>query len=114
MMGALPLDRLWLPEWFRNKWILKNKGQDITMCLAVPMKIIDIKPGFKGLVELDGSRRVVDLSLLDDAKPGDYVIVHAGFAIETLDQKEADATLDLFNELVKGEEDRIWEAEGKQ
>ncbi len=67
------------------------------MCLAVPMKIIEIRGDNKGIVDFDGSRQMVDLSLVDDVNPGVYVIVHVGFAIETLDQESADATLALFD-----------------
>ncbi len=70
------------------------------MCLAVPMKIVEIRGDGKGVAELEGSRHVVDLSLVTGARLGVYVIVHAGFAIETLDQAEADATLALFAEIV--------------
>jgi len=69
------------------------------MCLAVPMKIVELRADGKGVAELGGSRHVVDLSLVDDVRLGVYVIVHAGFAIETLDQEEADATLALFDEI---------------
>lgn len=70
------------------------------MCLAVPMKIVEIRADGKGVGELDGSRQVVDISLISDVRLGVYVIVHAGYAIETLDQEEADATLALFAEIV--------------
>ncbi len=70
------------------------------MCLAVPMKIVEIRADGKGVADLGGSRQVVDLSLVSDVRLGVYVIVHAGFAIEILDQEEADATLALFAELV--------------
>lgn len=71
------------------------------MCLAVPMKIIEIRGDGKGVADLGGMRQVVDLSLVDDVQPGVYVISHAGFAIETLIQEEADATLALFDEIVR-------------
>ena len=70
------------------------------MCLAVPMKLVEIRVDGKGVAELEGSRNVVDLSLVNDARLGDYVIIHAGFAIETLDQAAADETLALFAEIV--------------
>lgn len=70
------------------------------MCLAVPMKIVELRANGKGVVELDGSSQVVDLSLISDARLGVYVIVHAGYAIATLDQEEANATLALFAEIL--------------
>lgn len=71
------------------------------MCLAVPMKVIELGVDGSGTVELEGARTAVDLSLIQDPKPGDYVIVHAGFAIERLDRTEADARLALFEELAE-------------
>jgi hydrogenase expression/formation protein HypC len=68
------------------------------MCLAVPMKIIKIQDS-KAQVESGGLQYEVDLSLLPEAKLDDYVLVHAGFAIQIMDKKEADETLALFQEL---------------
>lgn len=69
------------------------------MCLAVPMQITEIWDNGIGVGELDGSRHEVDLSLLDAPKSGDFVIVHAGYAIEKLDIAEANERLKLFEEL---------------
>lgn len=66
--------------------------------MAVPMRLVEIREGAQGVADLAGSRQVVDLSLVEDARLGDYLIVHAGFAIETLDQAEAEATLAMFRE----------------
>lgn len=71
------------------------------MCLAIPMKIVEIRDDGTGVVDLDGSRHDANLSLVSDLKPGDYVIVHAGFAIEKLDEKEANEQLALFAELAE-------------
>jgi len=68
------------------------------MCVAVPMKIKRIKDD-KGVVEIGGTERGVSFKLLRDVQVGDYVIVHAGFAIQKLDEKEALETLKLFKEL---------------
>lgn len=70
------------------------------MCLAIPMQILKIE-GDKGVVEIGGIKREVGLQLLKDVKVGDYVIVHAGFAIQHLDEKEAMETLALFTEMEK-------------
>ena len=69
------------------------------MCLAVPMRIVEIHENGTGVAELDGSRHEVDLSLVPGTKLGTYVIVHAGYAIEKMNQTEADAILQLFDEL---------------
>lgn len=66
------------------------------MCLAVPMKLIELNNANRGTTELNGTRYDVDLSLVPDASAGDYLIVHAGFAIEKLDEVEADERLKLF------------------
>ena len=68
------------------------------MCLAIPMKIKKIEDG-KGLVEIGGTQRQIGLDLLSDARIGDYVIVHAGFAIQKLDEKEALETLAIIAEM---------------
>ena len=69
------------------------------MCLAIPMKLIEISDAENGSAEVEGVRYQVNLSLLEDVKVGDYVIVHAGFAIEKLDQEEANQRLAMFQEL---------------
>lgn len=70
------------------------------MCLAIPMQIVKIE-GEKGIVEIGGVTREVGLQLVNDVKEGDYVIVHAGFAIQRLDEKRALETLALFAEMEK-------------
>jgi hydrogenase expression/formation protein HypC len=67
------------------------------MCVAIPMKLAE-KKDVVGFVEMEGLRQEVNLQLLDDAEVGDYVIVHAGFAIERLDESEAMETLELMRE----------------
>jgi len=67
------------------------------MCMAVPMRVIEIH-GDLG-VELGGVRREVSLQLLEDVRENDYVIVHAGFAIEKLDEEAARETLELFRQM---------------
>lgn len=69
------------------------------MCLAVPMLIKEIPAPGRGVCDLDGSTQVVDISLIEAPQVGDYVIIHAGFAIERLDADEADTRLALFEEL---------------
>lgn len=68
------------------------------MCLAVPMKVIK-KKGKIAIVSLGGIERSIDISLINDVKIGDYVIVHAGFAIQKLNKKEAETTLRLFEQM---------------
>jgi hydrogenase expression/formation protein HypC len=68
------------------------------MCLAVPMKVIQLLQG-KGTVDIGGVQREVDFSLLDGTKEGDYVLVHAGFALSRIDEEEAIRNLKTFAEL---------------
>ena len=69
------------------------------MCLAVPMKIAEIAEG-TAICEVDGVRREASLMMLEDAAVGDYVLIHAGFAIEKIDPVEAQKTLDIFREVL--------------
>jgi hydrogenase expression/formation protein HypC len=68
------------------------------MCLAVPMKLIELRDAL-GVAELDGVRREVSLMLQPDAKLGDYVLVHAGYVIGTVDEAEAQATIELLRQV---------------
>lgn len=68
------------------------------MCWAIPARIIEID-GEVGKVELSGTIREVGLQLLPEASVGDYVLVHAGFAIQKVDEEEAQETLRLFAEV---------------
>lgn len=71
------------------------------MCLAIPGKIVEIdKKKEHATVDYgDGTKRKANITLVD-AKIGDYVLVHAGFAIQILDEKEAHETLSLFREML--------------
>ena len=79
--------------------VFRCLGRIQAMCLAVPMQIIEVGADNTGVVDLDGARSMVNLSLVANPAPGDYVIVHAGYAIEKLDAAEADERLRLFEEL---------------
>jgi hydrogenase expression/formation protein HypC len=70
------------------------------MCLAIPTKIAKIN-GDIGIVEIGGVKKQIDLTLVPEAKAGDYVIIHVGFAIQVLDEEEALKTLALFEELAE-------------
>ncbi len=71
------------------------------MCLAVPSRIIEVDASGAGQVDYQGTSIRVDFTLIPDAKSGDWVIVHAGFAISRLDEKEARATLKLLREVAR-------------
>jgi hydrogenase expression/formation protein HypC len=68
------------------------------MCLAVPMKLLE-RGDHRGTVEIGGARREIVLTLTPDARVGDWLIVHAGYALEILDEQEAQRTLDLLRQL---------------
>ena len=68
------------------------------MCLAIPMKIRKVNGGFAE-VEADQLRRTVNIQLLSSVKIGDFVIVHAGFAIQKLDLKTAKENIRLMHEI---------------
>jgi len=73
------------------------------MCLAIPMKVVEID-GPAAQVEEGGVRREARVDLIDGVKVGDYVIVHAGVAIDRLDPEEARETLKLFEEMLRAAE----------
>lgn len=68
------------------------------MCLGLPAKVVKIE-GTVALVDISGVERKASIELLEDIKPGDYVLLHAGCAIQKLDPEEAEKTLDLFKEI---------------
>ena len=68
------------------------------MCLAIPGQVIEIVDDLNRLAKVDvaGVRRNVNVGLLDDVGPGDWVLIHVGFAISKVDEEEARATRDLL------------------
>lgn len=68
------------------------------MCLAIPMKILKIE-GDRAIVSAGSIQRRIAINFLTNPKIGDYVIVHAGFAIEKLNQEKAEETLRMLSEL---------------
>jgi len=69
------------------------------MCIAIPFEVREIKDNL-AKVSIGTTSRVVYLDLLDEIKVGDFILVHAGFAIEKLDREEAEKTLSLFKDVV--------------
>lgn len=70
------------------------------MCLAIPAKVVELKGDIAKVDFGAGTMRDVNISLVE-ANVGEYVIVHAGYAIQVLDEKAAEETLQLWNELLK-------------
>jgi hydrogenase expression/formation protein HypC len=81
------------------------------MCLGVPGKIVAVEDGFMrmGTVDFDGSTLEVCLAYVPEAAVGDYVLVHAGFALAQLDEEQAAETLDALRQL-----DELAQSEGPQ
>jgi len=71
------------------------------MCLAIPARVIQIGEQNLGLVELGGVVREASFMLLPDVRLGDYVLLHAGYALQKLDEAEAEETLRLLSEMAE-------------
>ncbi|BCR06579.1 hydrogenase assembly protein HypC [Desulfuromonas versatilis] len=69
------------------------------MCLGVPMQVKSIANGI-AVCEIDGVRREASLMMVEGVEVGDFVLIHAGFAIEKLDEADAEQTLQLFREVL--------------
>jgi len=76
------------------------------MCLAVPSRIVEIKDTV-ATVDVDGVSRDASIMLLDDVKVGDYVIVHAGFAISQIDEETAEQTLKEMREMLSAQDREV-------
>ncbi len=68
------------------------------MCLAIPARITELKEGGLAAVDIMGVARDISVDLTPQAKEGDYVLVHAGFAIEVVDEQFAQETIDLIKQ----------------
>jgi len=68
------------------------------MCLAIPARVVRIM-GNLAQVEMAGMNREVDIRLVSDARVGEFVLIHAGFAIEKIEKKEAEETLRILREI---------------
>ncbi len=66
------------------------------MCLALPVRVVELKDGDNAIVDLGGIRKEISLALVDGVAVGDYVILHVGYALAKLDAAEAERTLALF------------------
>jgi len=81
------------------------------MCLAIPTLVKSIE-GTTARVEIGGVERTISLALTPEARVGDYVLIHTGFAINVIDEEEALETLDLFEEIEAAYQKELAEAEG--
>ncbi|MDD5448092.1 MAG: HypC/HybG/HupF family hydrogenase formation chaperone [Actinomycetota bacterium] len=69
------------------------------MCLAIPAEVVEVIEGEIAVVDFGDAKKRVSLALVDGVEKGDFVLVHAGFAIEKVDAEEALKTRQLFEEL---------------
>jgi len=69
------------------------------MCLAIPVKVIELGSNDTAVVDLGGVKKQVSMALLSEVQVGDYVILHVGYALSKVDPEEAEKTLALFAEL---------------
>ncbi len=74
------------------------------MCLAIPMKVIELIPPDKARVESGSVSLEISLMIVGDVAVGDYVIVHTGFALEVMDRVAAEETLEMIDELIMSNE----------
>jgi len=74
------------------------------MCLAIPAKIVKIIHDDIVDVDIGGIQRTISIALVPEAIIGDYVILHAGYALTRLDEKEAKKTLQLFEDMVTNDQ----------
>ena len=74
-----------------------------SMCLAVPVRVVSIN-GFEAEVDIGGVGRKVNIMLTPEVKVGDYVLLHTGYAINVIDEAEAQETLELFKQIVSFDE----------
>ncbi len=70
------------------------------MCLGIPMQLVE-RDGNDGVAEAGGIRKNVRLDLIEDVCIGDYILIHAGYAIERLDEREALETLELIKKVYR-------------
>jgi len=68
------------------------------MCLAIPARILRIE-GNLAIVDMAGVKREADIRMVSNVRVGEYVLIHAGFAIEKIEEKDAEETLRLFREM---------------
>ena len=76
------------------------------MCLAVPAEVVEILQNDVAFIDVGGLRKKINLSLVEGVQTGGFVLVHAGFAIEIIDEEEARKTMELFEEMARLDEIR--------
>ena len=81
------------------------------MCLGIPGRVIQVEP-LTALVDIWGVKKRVRLEIVDDVvRPGDYVLIHVGFAIRRIPPQEAQETLALYDQLIKEADEDLMAAD---
>jgi len=73
------------------------------MCLAIPVQVKEVLPDNMAKVTLDGVSKIISTALVEDVKPGDYVLLHVGYALAKIDPEGAERTLALIREAALGD-----------
>ena len=73
------------------------------MCLAIPVQVKEVLPDNMAKVTLDGVSKVISTALVDDIRPGDYLVLHVGYALAKIDPEEAERTLELIRQAAMGD-----------
>jgi hydrogenase expression/formation protein HypC len=81
----------------------------VSMCLAIPGQVLELvdEPNRLARVDVAGVRRNVNVALLDGVAPGDWVLIHVGFAMSKVDEEEARSTLDLLRQMGEAYEQEL-------
>lgn len=74
------------------------------MCLAIPARVAKVLADQRAMIDVGGIQREISTALIEPPNIGDYVIVHVGFALSRLDEREAEQTLALFQQMLEGDD----------
>jgi hydrogenase expression/formation protein HypC len=77
------------------------------MCLSVPARVLEVHDAQWATVDVGGSGKRVSIDLVEGVRAGDYVLLHVGFALQKIDEDEAQALLALFDEMVRAEQEAL-------
>jgi hydrogenase expression/formation protein HypC len=78
------------------------------MCLSVPARVLAVHDPQWATVDVGGTSKRVSIDLVEGVQAGDYVLLHVGFALQKIDEAEAQSLLALFDEMVQAEQQGLW------
>jgi hydrogenase expression/formation protein HypC len=99
-----PLSRAVKAFWTAETVSLRKRFfylRTIDMCLAVPGKLEKILSADEAIADLGGIQKNINISLIEDPQPGDWVVIHVGFALQKIDEAQAEATLKVLAEVAQ-------------